>query len=162
MMEAFLPPAAATAAARTSTTKKTIDDWALRFPTSAEDVARVLKLLIDRILNGDFQSVDYAPSCPPRDVYHVSSPYGITKYELMRLQAMAMNIATSEVDERTAGDSSGPPKDSAPRPRCTQLDCGETWRALGSNGVELTYEFVSLERGMKRSLGGFPERFARM
>ncbi|KAL3761900.1 hypothetical protein ACHAW5_006129 [Stephanodiscus triporus] len=163
-MEAFLPPTAAAAAAvaRTPTTKKTIDDWALRFPTSAEDVARVLKVVIDRILEGDFRSADCPPSCPPGDTYHVSSPHGITKYELMRLQARAMNIPTSEVDERTVGDSSGPPKDSAPRPRCTQLDCGETWTALGSNGVDLTHEFVSLECGMKRALGGFPERFARM
>ena len=150
MMEAFLPPASATVA------RRTIDHWALRFPTSVEDVARVLGLMIDQILEGAFPSV--APSRPPGDTYHISSPHGTTKYELMRLQAELMGIPNGLVEERTAGDCSGPPRDAAPRPRCTQLDCAETWRAMGLDGP---YEFASLESGMRRALDGFPERFAK-
>ena len=148
-MEAFLPPASTTVA------RRTIDHWALRFPTSAEDVARVLGMMIERILEGEFPSV--ASSRPPGDTYHISSPHGTTKYELMRLQAELMGIPNGLVEERTAGDCDGPPRDAAPRPRCTQLDCAETWRALGLDG----YEFASLERGMRRALDGFPERFAK-
>ncbi|KAL7527552.1 hypothetical protein ACHAWF_002224 [Thalassiosira exigua] len=146
MMKNFLPKELSGAAKEK---KKAIDDWALRFPTSTEDVARVLKLAIDRVLEGKF----------PTGTYHVSSPHGTTKYELMRLQAKLMDIPRSVVDDRTVGNSAGPPANSAPRPRCTQLDCEDTWRALGLEEGGEPFEFVSLEDGMRRALDGFPERF---
>lgn len=152
MMKAFLPMAEST-----QTKKKTIDHWALRFPTSVEDVARVLRLMIDRIVEGTFPTA--STSC---DTYHVASPHGTTKYDLMKLQARLLGIADDLVEERTAGNSGGPPENSAPRPRCTQLDCRETWEALGwrgDDGDDPPFEFVSLERGMARALSGFPGRF---
>ena len=61
------------------------------------------------------------------------------------------------MEERTEGNSSGPPANSAPRPQCTQLDCSETWKAL--NSADDQFQFVSLEDGFKRALNGFPDRF---
>ena len=135
----YLPPASQTA------TKTKIDRWGMRFPTSTEDVSRVLKLMIDRILEDAFAA----------GTYHIASPHGTTKYELMKMQSKMLNIPTERVDERTEGNSGGPPKDSAPRPQCTQLDCTDTWKALGMEA----FEFVSLQSGMERALRGFPQRF---
>ncbi|KAL9181186.1 hypothetical protein ACHAXT_009991 [Thalassiosira profunda] len=139
MMKVFLPSASQT------TTKKKIDHWALRFPTSTEDVSQVLKLMIDRVLDDTLDG----------GTYHIASPYGATKYDLMKMQAKLLNILTERVDGRTEGNSGGPPKDSAPRPQCTQLDCTDTWKALGMEA----FEFVSLQSGMERALRGFPQRF---
>lgn len=154
MMKMFLPSEQTAIMKR-----KNIDHWALRFPTSVEDVARVLKLMIDRLVEKKFPVVSSSSSS---DTYHIASPHGTTKYELMQLQAKLLNIPVSQVEERTVGDSSGPPKNSAPRPQCTQLDCSETWKALGlsnDDSGEQLFEFISLEEGMKRALNGFPERF---
>lgn len=148
LMKVFLPQNIETSAAAAVPNRKMIDHWALRFPTNVDDVARVLKLMIDRIVENKF----------PGGTYHISSPHGTTKYELMQLQAKLMNISTSRVEELTEGDSSGPPRNSAPRPQCTKLDCSETWSALGMKPGE-EYGFVSLRDGMKRALSGFPERF---
>ncbi|KAL7538554.1 hypothetical protein ACHAXR_009542 [Thalassiosira sp. AJA248-18] len=142
MMKVFLPNEAV------PTTRKKIDHWALRFPTSVEDVSRVLKLMIDKVL----EEKNF-----PVGTYHIASPHGTTKYELMQLQTKSMGIPASQVEERTEGNSGGPPKKSAPRPQCTQLDCSETWKALDLNDEQ--FEFVSLEDGMKRALIGYPERF---
>ena len=143
MMKCFLPT-------NDKTSKKAIDHWALRFPTSCEDVARVLKLMIQRILDNKFPVADSSFG----NTYHVASPCGTTKYELMKMQAKLLNISSSLVEERTEGNSEGPPKDSAPRPQCTQLDCSETFRALGEQ-----IEFTTLEDGMTKALIGFPDRF---
>ena len=154
MMKIFLPAAATPArGGGEATTKKKIDHWALRFPTSVEDVSRVLQLMIDKILENNF----------PSGTYHIASPFGTTKYELMKAQTKLLNIPSSEVDERTEGNSGGPPEGSAPRPQCTQLDCSETWNALGmgDGGEDDRYEFMSIEDAMKRALNGFPERFVK-
>ena len=81
----------------------------------------------------------------------------------MKAQTKLLNIPSSEVDERTEGNSGGPPEGSAPRPQCTQLDCSETWNALGmgDGGEDDRYEFMSIEDAMKRALNGFPERFVK-
>ena len=147
MMKSFLPTTE-------SNKRKKIDHWALRFPTSVEDVARVLKLMIDGILDNKFPVTD---SSIVGNTYHVASPHGTTKYELMQLQTKLLNVPTSLVEERTEGNSSGPPANSAPRPQCTQLDCSETWKAL--NSADDQFQFVSLEDGFKRALNGFPDRF---
>ena len=119
--------------------KKCIDNWALRFPTSCEDVARILKEMVDRRVGGG--------------TYHISSPHGTTKYDLMRLQCNILGISLKTVEELTAPNSAGPPAGSAPRPQCTQLDCSETWKCVPA------YTFRTLEQGMKHALDGFPQRF---
>ena len=119
--------------------KKDIDHWALRFPTSCEDVARILKEMIDNRVAGD--------------TYHVSSPHGTTKYDLMKLQCDILGISPKTVDELTAPNSAGPPAGSAPRPQCTQLDCSKTWKSVPA------YTFRTLEQGMRPALDGFPRRF---
>ena len=124
---------------------KKIDDWALRFPTSTEDIAKVLKLMLEELLTED------SNMC--MGTYHVSSPYGCTKYELLSLQSKLMNIS-QDVLQMRATKSSGSSSSAAPRPKCTQLDCSGTWDAIGHK-----FEFISLEDGMSRALQGFPERF---
>lgn len=145
MLKSFLPTTE-------SNKRKKIDHWALRFPTSVEDVARVLKLMIDRILDNKFPVTD---SSLFGNTYHVASPHGTTKYQMMQLQTKLLNVPTNLVEERTEGNSGGP-LCTAPRPQCTQLDCSETWKALGLNSGG---QFVSLEDGFKRALDGFPDRF---
>ncbi|KAL7519771.1 hypothetical protein ACHAWX_004609 [Stephanocyclus meneghinianus] len=127
---------------------KKIDDWALRFPTSVEDVAKVLKLMIAQLLKGSNERAIHSGT------YHVASPHGCTKYNLLQLQSKILGISRDVVEKRAVGDSSGPPATSAPRPQCTQLDCCDTWKAMGQ-----TFNFVTLEEGMERALFGFPERF---
>lgn len=143
MMKVLLP-----AAAGESTSKpKKIDNWALRFPTSCEDVAKALKLMIDRaLIDKQFNGT-----------YHVSSPYGITKYGLLQLQSKLLNVATSELEERAVGNDDNPSAanpSAAPRPQCTQLNCEDTWASLGCE-----VEFATLQDGMTRASRGFPRRF---
>jgi S-adenosylmethionine synthetase len=126
--------------------KKKIDNWALRFPTSCEDVAKALKLMIDRAIIDKLTGT-----------YHVSSPYGITKYGLLQLQSQLLNVPKSELDERAVGEDDNPSAanpSAAPRPQCTQLNCEDTWAVLGCQ-----VEFATLQDGMERSSRGFPGRF---
>jgi S-adenosylmethionine synthetase len=125
---------------------KQIDDWALRFPTSVEDVAKVLMLMMDELFKDDGKL--------HAGTYHVSSPHGCTKFNLLKIQSKLLNIPDEEVNKRAVGNSIGPPLNSAPRPQCTQLDCSDTWNTIGKS-----FEFVTLEEGMTRALDGFPERF---
>ncbi|KAL7470750.1 hypothetical protein ACHAXS_011009 [Conticribra weissflogii] len=145
MMNVFLPTNEA------SPSQKKIDDWALRFPTNVEDVAKVLKMMIDQLVfpseSGRFSA----------GTYHVASPHGTTKYHLALLQAKLLNLTPDLVEQKIAGDDSGPPKNSAPRPQCTQLDCDNTWIALLKNNE--SFKFVPLNAGMEKALKGFPERF---
>lgn len=94
--------------------KKKIDNWALRFPTSCEDVAKALKLVIDKAL------VDKQFS----GTYHVSSPHGITKYGMLQLQSQLLNVSKAELGERAVGNDENPSAanpSAAPRPQCTQF-----------------------------------------
>ena len=175
-MKTFLPSAKTATTTSTTISKKKIDDWALRFPTSVEDVAKVLKLMIDLILppsndisnpvshSKAFNSAgDKKATAFTAGTYHVASPYGTTKYQLLLLQLKLFNISFEEARRRIVGDNSGPPENSAPRPQCTQLDCQDTWAALnacaGVDKKKVSFEFVSLEEGIERALRGFPERF---
>jgi dTDP-4-dehydrorhamnose reductase len=136
-----------------------IDDWALRFPTSVEDVSRVLKLMIDQLLTS---TATNDASQINAGTYHVASPHGVTKYQLFQLQSKLMKIPVSIMDSKAVGGNSGPPENSAPRPQCTQLDCEDTSKALGCGGNvdgREKYTFVPLEEGMMRALSGFPDRF---
>ena len=128
-----------------TTGPKEIDGWALRFPTSTEDVAKVLKLMLEELLKEN--------SNMHMRTYHVASPYGCTKYDLLSLQSKLMNISQTVMEKR-AIKSSGSNSSAAPRPKCTQLDCSGTWDAIGQK-----FEFISLEDGMARALQGFPKRF---
>lgn len=129
---------------------KEIDDWALRFPTSTEDIAKVLNLMISELVKGSNET-----SMQP-GTYHVASPHGCTKYKLLKLQTKLLGIPDVILSERVVGNSNGPPANAAPRPQCTQLDCSETWNAIMHN-----FEFVTLEEGMARALHGFPKRFCK-
>lgn len=144
MMNVFLPTSE-------ELSQKKIDDWAMRFPTNVEDVAKVLKMMIDQLVipskRGRFSA----------GTYHVASPHGTTKYHLALLQAKLLNISSDSVQKKIAGDDSGPPKNSAPRPQCTQLNCDDTWNALLKNNE--SFEFVTLSTGMEKALTGFPDRF---
>lgn len=147
MMKVLLPAAAA-GGGESKIKPKMIDNWALRFPTSCEDVAKALKLMIDRALfDKQFSGT-----------YHVSSPYGTTKYGLLQLQSQLLNVPKSELDERAVGNDDNPlaaNPSAAPRPQCTQLNCEDTWAALGCQ-----VEFTTLQEGMRRASRGFPGRFA--
>lgn len=140
MLKVLLP------SSTTTTAKNKIDDWALRFPTSCEDVARVLKLMIDHA----FVDNQFAGT------YHVASPHGITKFGLLQLQSRLLNISKDEVDDRaeSVDDPKAANPSAAPRPQCTQLNCDDTWAALGK-----TFEFAPLEEAMGRAIQGFPKRF---
>jgi S-adenosylmethionine synthetase len=129
--------------------RQKIDDWALRFPTSVEDVSKVLKLMIEELVKDPSETKMHAGT------YHVASPHGCTKFELLQLQSKLLGIPKGLLEKRVVGNKEGPPASSAPRPQCTQLDCFDTWAALSHE-----YEFSSLEDGMKRALHGFPERFS--
>ena len=127
---------------------KEIDDWALRFPTSTEDIAKVLSLMIGELMKGSKETLMRSGT------YHVASPHGCTKYKLLQLQTRLLGIPDVVLGERAVGNSSGSPSNAAPRPQCTQLDCRETW-----NAIMHEFEFVTLEEGMARALYDFPERF---
>jgi dTDP-4-dehydrorhamnose reductase len=88
--------------------------------------------------------------------YHVASPHGITKFGLLQLQSRLLNISKDEVDDRAEGadDPKAANPSAAPRPQCTQLNCDDTWAALGK-----TFEFAPLEEAMGRATQGFPKRF---
>lgn len=130
------------------TEPKKIDNWALRFPTSVEDVSEVLRLMIDELLK------DPNDTAMRAGTYHVASSQGCTKYELLHLQSKLLSIPEEVVKKRAVGSSAEPPTNAAPRPQCTQLDCSDTWKAIGQE-----YEFVKLQDGMSRALYGYPERF---
>jgi len=144
MMNVFLPT-------NEESSQKKIDDWAMRFPTNVEDVAKVLKMMIDQLVIPSKSGVFSAGT------YHVASPYGTTKYHLALLQAKLLNISLDSVEKKIVGDDSGPPKNSASRPQCTQLNCDDTWNALLTN--DESFEFVTLNKGMEKALTGFPDRF---
>jgi len=164
MIKAFLPRQG-----HLSREKKKIDDWALRFPTSCEDVATVLKAMIDQL---QVEGTDRDINRLLAGTHHVSSPHGITKYNLMKLQCKLVGILLSTVDEVTEGNETGSPTNLAPRPRCTQLDCSSTWSALGWTKMQgderggddghdnaPSFQFRTLKEGMERALAGFPHRF---
>lgn len=149
MMRVLLPSSSSAAGESTIKPKK-IDNWALRFPTSCEDVAKALKLMIDRaLIDKQFTGT-----------HHVSSPYGTTKYGLLQLQSQLLNVSKSELDERAVGNDGNPSAanpSAAPRPQCTQLNCDDTWAAL-----ECEVEFAMLQDGMRRASQGFPQRFMKV
>lgn len=148
LMKVLLPETTAGSAIK----KKTkIDNWAIRFPTSCEDVAKALKLMIDRAIIDKQQLFS--------GTYHVSSPFGITKYGLLQLQSQLLNVPRTELDKRAVGEDNNPSATNplaAPRPQCTQLNCEDTWTVLGCQ-----VEFATLQDGMERSSRGFPGRFIR-
>jgi dTDP-4-dehydrorhamnose reductase len=149
MMKVHLPSSHDGSVSAVSECQK-IDDWALRFPTSVEDVSNVLKLMIDELLLKDPSETKVHAG-----TYHVSSPHGCTKFELLQLQSKLLGIPKELVEKRAVGNKEGSSVNAAPRPQCTQLDCNDTWTALRQE-----YSFCSLEDGMKRALYGFPERFS--
>lgn len=122
------------------TTPQKVDDWGIRYPTLVDDVASVLKLIIEA-------KAKKRDSLPP--ILHCSSPTQITKYQLVDVMAAALGV---KADHVTADPE--PPK-GAPRPKMTTLDCTGTWEALG-----VQHSFVPLREGIAKALTAHREKFA--
>ena len=121
-----------------STSPTKVDNWGIRFPTLVDDVSNILRFVID---------ATQRPTNPLSNVrLHVSSSNRTTKYEMVKLMAKIMSVDSSHIEP-----NSNPPDSSAPRPRNTQLNCDETWKAL-----EIApYNFISLDEGLTRALAKF-------
>jgi dTDP-4-dehydrorhamnose reductase len=117
--------------------KVKVDDWSMRFPTSVDDVAAVLQIILDT----DADAVQHR-------CVHVSSPEGCTKYHLVKVMGEILNQDTSHVE------ADGEPPVGAVRPKDTQLDCTATWEDLGLLG-DTSFEFTSLRDGMAHALERF-------
>lgn len=118
-----------------------IDHWGVRFPTLVDDVSSVLRLIID---------ATQRPNHPLERVrLHISSPEQCTKYELVKLMAEITGSDVSHIEP----DPDAPA--GAPRPRNTQLNCDETWKALEI----IPHKFIPLREGMRRALAPFMDQF---
>ena len=129
--------------------KMVIDDWARRYPTCVEDVARVLLDLAQVYLEHDDaedskgssdknekESTSEAPATDtglPR-ILHFTAEQPYTKYEMCRIFADILGL---NVDEALVRDSMGDAGRSAPgnttaiqRPYDTHLDVSETKQVL--------------------------------
>ncbi|WP_250459833.1 dTDP-4-dehydrorhamnose reductase family protein [Microbulbifer litoralis] len=84
-----------------------LDDWAIRFPTSVEDVARVLEQCAERIADG---------SAELGGVYQWSGDRACTRYQLAGLVARACGLPADHL----SGDPN--PDYAEPRPHNCQLD----------------------------------------
>lgn len=91
-------------------TPLTLDDWATRYPTCVDDVAVVLRQMIERRLaNPDF-----------RGTFHWSGAEAFTKFGMARVIAkiLDLNLDVLAPDQR-------PPCSGAPRPKDCHLDCSD-------------------------------------
>jgi len=85
------------------------DDWATRYPTLVDDVAVVLRQMIERRLaHADL-----------RGTFHWSGAEPFTKFAMARIMAKLLNV---DLDKLT-GDAR--PPTGAPRPRDCHLDCAD-------------------------------------
>jgi len=119
-----------------------VDDWGMRFPTLVDDVAAILQIIIEQ--QNDADTVQHR-------CFHISSPEGCTKYQLVKLMGDILNQSTSHVK------ADGEPPEGAVRPKNTQLDCAATWEALALSklGGGASFEFTPLRDGMVKALERF-------
>ena len=90
----------------------TLEDWATRYPTCADDVATVLRQMVERRLtNPDF-----------RGTFHWSGAEPFTKFGMGRVIARIL-----DANPDTLVPDQNPPS-GAPRPRDCHLDCSELER----------------------------------
>jgi len=118
-----------------------VDHWGIRFPTLVDDIAKILKLIID----GTQRTKNKLGGIK----LHVSSPERCTKYELAKLMAEIVSVDASKIKPNSS------PPEGAPRPQNTQLDCTETWEALGVP----PHEFIPLRKGVEKALAPFKDVF---
>jgi len=119
------------------TGEQTVDDWGVRFPTSVDDVAVVLKAILD-LKAKDASSVS--------GILHCSSGEFITKYRMAIMMAEILELPSDHLRP-----DPNPPA-GAPRPQNTQLDCSATWAALG-----FEHSFTPLRSGLESALRSFKE-----
>eukprot|EP00304_Pavlova_gyrans_P004876 CAMPEP_0206039264 /NCGR_PEP_ID=MMETSP1466-20131121/4638_1 /ASSEMBLY_ACC=CAM_ASM_001126 /TAXON_ID=44452 /ORGANISM="Pavlova gyrans, Strain CCMP608" /LENGTH=333 /DNA_ID=CAMNT_0053413897 /DNA_START=48 /DNA_END=1049 /DNA_ORIENTATION=+ len=125
-----------------------VDNWGVRFPTLVDDVASVIVDLVR--LKGRGPGRAPGTHDPATGILHCSSPYHVSKYELVKLMGRILDVNTEHLlpdDEAPKGE---------PRPKMTQLNCDRTWSVIGR-----TQKFTSLEDGMRRALRKFGEEIKR-
>ena len=91
---------------------KTVDHWAVRYPTHVGDVAQTLRGWAGRLLN--------KPQCG--GIYHMSGAEALTKYDMVCAMAEGFELDHSHLSP----DPTAP--DGAPRPQNCQLDLSRLQR----------------------------------
>ncbi|KAK4940735.1 hypothetical protein LTR10_019245 [Elasticomyces elasticus] len=110
-----------------------MDDWAIRYPTNTEDVARVC--------------VDIAKKKPKTQILQFSSEDRMTKYEICQTFAEIMDLPADGIKPNKDGGKPGP--DGTLRPYDCHLDTSELKKA----GIDVsTVDFVAWWR---RHVGAF-------
>jgi len=92
------------------------EDWAMRYPAHADDVARAITLIATQLVQGKPE--------PVGGTYHVAGAEQITKYGMARVIAKDLGV-----DEQLIQSDPNPPP-GAPRPKDCCLDASRL-RALG-------------------------------
>lgn len=100
-----------------------VDDWAVRSPTSTEDIALAIEKLLELQLSGE----------PITGHYHFSAAQTMTKYQMLLQMAKVLNVSTEHLQPVTS------PTDSAKRPKDCTLSC----ERLMSLGIKSTLPFAS-------------------
>ncbi|KUJ81467.1 MULTISPECIES: SDR family oxidoreductase [Microbulbifer] len=109
-----------------------LDHWAIRFPTSVEEVAEILAQALSRALEGEQFS----------GIYHWSGDSACTRYELALKIAEIAGLDSSHLSPDTA------PQFEQPRPQNCQLDKSRLTN-LGIRGKD------SLEQQLERAIAPF-------
>lgn len=97
-----------------------MDDWAQRYPTNTEDVARVIKDIAERYTSSDLKSL-------PR-ILHFTSEDKYTKYEICEIFADILGLPIVGIESNKQGND---PDSSTQRPFDTHLST----RALREIGI---------------------------
>ena len=100
-----------------------VDDWAVRSPTSTEDIALAIEKLLNLQLAGESITGHY----------HFSAAQTMTKYQMLLQMAKVLNVSTEHLQPVTS------PTDSAKRPKDCTLSC----ERLMSLGIKSTLPFAS-------------------
>ena len=94
-------------------TKVPMDDWAQRYPTNIEDVARVLQDIATKYLDSSASEKAAFPR-----ILHFSSEDRMTKYEIVKMMADILGLSMDNVVANRQGND---PNSSVQRPFNTQL-----------------------------------------
>ena len=129
-----------TGAATITTPTAYIDAWAIRSPTSTQDIAHAIAQMINLQLTSNKDLV----GC-----YHFSAQQTMTKYQMLVQMAQLLNVSHSHVIAVTSAT------DSAKRPR----DCSLSCERLASLGIKSEVPF---ELGMARVLQHMPKPLLEM
>lgn len=98
-----------------ATAAKKLDDWQIRVPTYAPDIAATVLNMVNAMRS---------QHAPLRGIYHYSSDDCTTRYKLALLFGELLGVPTAHI----TGDAAPPP--GAPRPHDAKLDCTKL-RSLG-------------------------------